>query len=43
MIATMAYDEDLDNRIRKFISSKDGYTEQKMFDGIGFPKEKKRP
>ena len=51
MIVTMAYDEDLANRIRELIASEDGYTEQKMFGGIGFmidgfaralpPKEKK--
>jgi len=33
---TMAYDEDLANRIRELIASEDGYTEQKMFGGIGF-------
>ena len=32
----MAYDEDLANRIRELIASEDGYTEQKMFGGIGF-------
>ena len=32
----MAYDEDLANRIRELIASADGYTEQKMFGGIGF-------
>jgi hypothetical protein len=36
MIVTMAYDEDLANRIRELIASEDGYTEQKMFRGIGF-------
>src|SRR5438445_6177212 len=36
MIVTMAYDEDLANRIRELIASEDGYTEQKMFVGIGF-------
>ena len=36
MIVTMAYDEDLANRIRELIVSEDGYTEQKMFGGIGF-------
>ena len=36
MIVTMAYDEDLANRIRVLIASEDGYTEQKMFGGIGF-------
>ena len=36
MIVTMAYDEDLANRIRELIASADGYTEQKMFGGIGF-------
>ncbi len=36
MIVTMAYDEDLANRIRELIASEDGYTEQKMFGGIGF-------
>jgi len=36
MIVTMAYDEDLGNRIRELIASEDGYTEQKTFDGIGF-------
>jgi len=36
MIDTMAYDEDLANRIRELIASEDGYTEQKMFGGIGF-------
>ena len=35
MIVTMAYDEDLANRIRDLIASEDGYTEQKMFGGIG--------
>ena len=35
-IVTMAYDEDLANRIRELIASEDGYTEQKMFGGIGF-------
>ena len=35
MIVTMAYDEDLANRIRELIASEDGYTEQKMFGGIG--------
>ena len=36
MIVTMAYDENLANRIRELIASEDGYTEQKMFGGIGF-------
>lgn len=36
MIVAMAYDEDLANRIRELIASEDGYTEQKMFGGIGF-------
>jgi TfoX/Sxy family transcriptional regulator of competence genes len=36
MIVTMAYDEDLASRIRELIASEDGYTEQKMFGGIGF-------
>jgi len=36
MIVTMASDEDLANRIRELIASEDGYTEQKMFGGIGF-------
>jgi hypothetical protein len=38
MIVTVAYDEDEDlaNRIRELIASEDGYTEQKMFGGIGF-------
>jgi hypothetical protein len=36
MIVTMACDEDLANRIRELIASEDGYTEQKMFGGIGF-------
>jgi hypothetical protein len=36
MIVTMAYDEDLAIRIRELIASEDGYTEQKMFGGIGF-------
>src|SRR5438128_29322 len=36
MIVTMAYDEDLADRIRELIASEDGYTEQKMFGGIGF-------
>ena len=36
MIVTMAYDEDLANRIRELIASEDGYTEQKIFGGIGF-------
>src|SRR6266516_7652488 len=34
MIVTMAYDEDLANRIRELIAAEDGYTEQKMFGGI---------
>ena len=29
MIVTMAYDEDLANRIRELIASEDGYIEQK--------------
>jgi hypothetical protein len=36
MIVTMACDEDLANRIRALIASEDGYTEEKMFGGIGF-------
>ena len=36
MIVTMAYDEDLANRIRELIASEDGYTERRMFGGIGF-------
>jgi hypothetical protein len=36
MIVTMACDEDLANRIRELIASENGYTEQKMFGGIGF-------
>ena len=36
MIVTMAYDEDLANRIRELIASEDGYTGRKMFGGIGF-------
>ena len=36
MIVTMASDEDLANRIRELIAAEDGYTEQKMFGGIGF-------
>src|SRR3954467_12375341 len=36
MIGTVAYDEDLANRIRELIASGRGYTEQKMFGGIGF-------
>jgi TfoX/Sxy family transcriptional regulator of competence genes len=36
MIVTVAYDEDLANRIRELIASEDRYTEQKMFGGIGF-------
>jgi len=32
----MAHDEDLANRIRELIASEVGYTEQKMFGGIGF-------
>jgi hypothetical protein len=36
MIVTMAYDEDLADRIRALIASEDGDTEQKMFGGIGF-------
>jgi hypothetical protein len=39
----MAFDEDLANRIRELIAGEDGYTEQKMFGGIGLmihcPKE----
>ena len=34
MIVTMAWY--LANRIRELIVSEDGYTEQKMFGGIGF-------
>jgi hypothetical protein len=30
------FHEDLANRIRELIASEDGYTEQKMFGGIGF-------
>ena len=36
MIVTMAYDEDLGNRIRELIASEDGYTEQKILGGIGY-------
>jgi hypothetical protein len=36
MIVTMAYDEDLADRIRELIASEDGYTEQKCSGGIGF-------
>ena len=36
MIVTMAYDVDLANPIRELIASEDGYTEQRMFGGIGF-------
>jgi hypothetical protein len=36
MIVTMAYDEDLANRIRELIASEDGYTEQKVLGGIRF-------
>ena len=36
MIVTMAYDENLATRIRELIASEDGYTERKMFGGIGF-------
>jgi hypothetical protein len=36
MIATMACDEDLANRIRRLIASEDGRTEQQMFGGVGF-------
>ena len=36
MIVRWLYDEDLANRIRELIASEDGYTEQKMFGGIGF-------
>src|SRR6476620_6225482 len=36
MIRTMAYDEDLANRIRELIASEGGYAEQKMFGGVGF-------
>jgi len=36
MIGRMAYDEELAGRIRELIASEDGYTEQKMFGGIGF-------
>ena len=36
MIVTMAYDEDLASRVRELMASEDGYTEQKMFGGIGF-------
>jgi TfoX/Sxy family transcriptional regulator of competence genes len=36
MIAAMAYDEDLADRIRELIASEDGYSEREMFGGIGF-------
>ena len=36
MMVTMAYDEDLAERIRELIASEEGYAEQKMFGGIGF-------
>jgi hypothetical protein len=36
MIVTMAYDEDLANRIRELIASEDGYTEQKRREMKGW-------
>ena len=35
MIVTMAYDEDLPNRIRELIASENGYTERKVLGAIG--------
>jgi TfoX/Sxy family transcriptional regulator of competence genes len=32
----MAYDEDLAQRVRSLIENKRGYSEKKMFGGIGF-------
>lgn len=32
----MAYDEELADRIREFVASEDGLTEQKMFGGLAF-------
>jgi hypothetical protein len=36
MIVTMAYDEDLANRIRELIASEDGDTEQKRLEMKGW-------
>jgi hypothetical protein len=36
IMATMAYDEDLANRIRELIASEPGVTEKKMFGGLAF-------
>lgn len=33
---TVAYDEDLANRIRELLAERDGVTEQKMFGGLAF-------
>jgi hypothetical protein len=36
IIAPVAYDEDLANRIRELIAAEDGLTEKKMFGGLAF-------
>jgi TfoX/Sxy family transcriptional regulator of competence genes len=36
MIASMAYDEDLANRIRELVAGEPNLTEQKMFGGLAF-------
>ena len=36
MIVTLAYDEDLANRIRELMAAEDGVTEQRMFGGLAF-------
>lgn len=42
MIATMACDEALANRIRELIASEGGYTEQKIVGSIGFMSDGQR-
>ena len=36
MLASMAYDEDLANRIRELVGLEEGLTEKKMFGGLAF-------
>jgi TfoX/Sxy family transcriptional regulator of competence genes len=36
MSVSMAYDEDLANRIRELVAMEDGVTEQRMFGGLAF-------
>ena len=36
MLASMAYDEDLANRIRELVGLEQGLTEKKMFGGLAF-------